>query len=737
MITKMKYNKEGIKLNANDLNTSLSIDEALTYGQIKMPTKIKQVSRGRVVYKDSCINKLSWHYILTKENIDNLKDLPAIDVLADYGIDIEGIEKIQPVYKAMKKRYDWDMMPIEDIKKTKEYKRAVKLVREKFGGTLNDGSKLFDYQIEGAALIIAKKRLLIAYDMGLGKTRTSIVGTYSDPANKKILIVTMSRNINDWIRELEILGLADDYIILNTPNDLKSKKRIHIVSYEKWATARYKKEYTAKIYNNCPICSSLSGWHKNLQYCLHCKSKPKKEYYASNDLPKVCPCCSINWVAGSEFCKCCGFSVISKKAEGLHAYYKNNMYQACIVDEIQFIKNGNSIRSKAVRKINTKSRIGLSGTPAENGAEDLFYILLWITGGKSRFEDPMTNRPYSKRRNGEENFRAYYGGGSKQRVLDATTVKIRASHHKDLWRLLDTLMIRKTKEDEEVKEEVKVPPPNHIRMHLEMTKADKTLYEKILDQFREWYKNELAKKETMKVSGINYKINSIEICSWIDKLRKAASCPWIFPEYNALTAEEPTKITYLKNKASEYIRKGNKILVFTSHRATAEHLGILLDGFMPRVSAGFIHGGVRMDYRFELMRRFQDPNDDLSILVMTIKSGAESYTLTQAKAVFIYDLDFNGKKLEQCYSRAVRLGQKDVVDIHWLIAIDTIDANMHGLIISKVGGVDLAIDREQFDFKEVAKQFEGKGSERLTTNIDYELFAKQMLGRGTKRVDVV
>ena len=95
---------------------------------------------------------------------------------------------------------------------------------------------------------------------------------------------------------------------------------------------------------------------------------------------------------------------------------------------------------------------------------------------------------------------------------------------------------------------------------------------------------------------------------------------------------------------------------------------------------------------------------------------------------------YNAKKIEQCYSRAVRLGQRDEVEITWLITIDTIEANIHSLVLSKQSGVDLAIDRQELDFAEVAKEFEGQNVAQSST-LDYEAFAREMLSRGTTRHD--
>jgi SNF2 family DNA or RNA helicase len=265
--------------------------------------------------------------------------------------------------------------------------------------------------------------------------------------------------------------------------------------------------------------------------------------------------------------------------------------------------------------------------------------------------------------------------------------------------------------------------------------AERELYDKLVEQFRKWYEEELDKKAKAEMRGEKYKINTIEICTWMDKLRKAASCPWTFPDYDALTGRTTAKLQYLENKVKDYVRRGQKVLLFSGHKETIEQLKLNLDEIIPGRYAEYIHGEVPIEYRWDVMKRFQDPNDPLSILIMSHRTGAESYTLTEAKAVFIVDLDFNGKKIEQCYSRAVRLGQKDVVDVHWLLGINTIDVNIHGVVLSKISGVNLAVDRQELDFAALAHEFEGD-SKSAAHVIDMEQFAKDMLKGGTKREEI-
>lgn len=720
----INYNSKEILFIPKNINEALLFNEAKT--------------TGRLYERD-----FEFHPLIVYKNIEDISNLPAIKHFKDWGIHFEKEQRIRDVYRARRKRYLNSMVRIEEVKKTKRYQEAFQLVEDQFGGIFQDGTRLFEYQKEVAALMITKKRLLNALDMGLGKTRTTIVGLCADPGNKRCLIITMSRNINDWVNEFKALGLEDEYIILQKKTDMDSEKRFHIVSYEKWAKSRVM--FTFLPNEECPECGHDRFWNMHLGYCSLCKKTQKRlsdEVYSERDLPKKCPYCKYPWKGHYE-CKHCGFSVIKNRKKALYQYY-SNQYDACAIDEGQIIKNGSSKRSQAVRRVNTKSRFVLSGTPAENGTDDLFWILAWLTGCDHRFDDPIAAelgnpRPFQGYgKVGEEHFRQFFSGGKRKALLDIDDVRPRVSNEVKLWDLLDTLMIRKKKTDEEVEKEINVPEPRHHRMHLTLYEAERELYDDILSQFRDWYALENSRKEAAKSRGETYRISTIEICQWLDKLRKAASSPWQFPQYDVSKGITTTKLEFLKNKAKDLLRRNKKILVFSGHKTTVEELGVLLEGVVPGKEAGYIHGGVKMSNRWEMMNRFQDPKDPLSILVMSHRTGAESYTLTQAKAVFLYDLDFNAKKIEQCYSRAVRTGQQDIVDIYWMIGLDTIDANMHGLVLSKQSGVDLAIDRTELDMDKIAKQFKGDmnnvGSSAST--IDYVKFASEMLGRGTLRADV-
>lgn len=745
-MAKINYSKLGVIVKPESLQEAMNITECFD-GENTKP------------------ENLSWHSLVTRSK-EPLGQTHPINEMESWGVclDKETMIKTDTILRTKRKIYRRSMLPLSEWKETLEFKKARERVESMFGKPMKDGRVLFPYQLDLAAYIVCVKRCLNSFSMGLGKTISTLVGLASDPTNKLNLIITMSRNINDWVNELNILGFEEnkDYIILKKPADLKKTDGIkfHLVSYEKWSTERV--TFRKKVHTECPNCNSGIGFNRQLQYCTFCKLKAEPilverhgkmafDRWSEIDLPKNCPGCGCEWKNGSLTCssecsylhngieevRTCDYSVVEKRTPSLSHYYHKG-YDGVAVDEAHYIRNVDSQRAKSVLKIKARTRVLLTGTPAENEVTDLYFLLGWLTGFSSSYEDPIeamkgTPKPFSGHgKVGLENFRTFYGGGSKRRVLDVDSVEARVGHHEQLWKILDTVMIRKKRTDDDVKDYIAVPEPKHIRYHLELLPAERELYDLIVTRFREWYENEVVKKEAAERRGEKYRINSIMICTWMDKLRKAASCPWTFPEYDVLKGRTTAKLQYIENKVKDFVRRGQKVLLFSGHKETIEQLKLALDEIIPGRFAEYIHGDVAMQYRWDVMKRFQDPDDPLSILIMSHRTGAESYTLTEAKGVFIVDLDFNGKKLEQCYSRAVRLGQKDEVEIHWTLGINTIDVNIHGVVLSKISGVDLAVDREGLDFSALANEFEGD-TKAAASALDMEQFAKDMLKGGTSR----
>lgn len=694
--------KTGIKFTGqNTLNEQLRQERILKqikYFRTFNAVMFKGNDRSREIVKEA----LSWDMLL-HDNPNKLEEHEVFEHLKNSNILVNNFKDAEAVFKRKKARHDIFSSSLEEFKETEVFQNARQQVVNVHGHELVDGTFLYDYQVDCAALIVGRRRLLNAMDMGLGKTRTTIAGLTADPRNKKIIIVTMSRNIQDWESEIVALGFGDDYIELKNPSHMKSTKRIHLVSYERWVQETSKKEINPNT----------------------------DEAYSS--FPDNCPQCNEKWALGHSACSC-GFTFFSKRKKPLYKYF-NRSYDAAAIDEGHLIKNGNTARCRSIMAIKTKTRVLLSGTPAENGASDLFWPLAWLLGDNLHFWNKVSYTKFEAYQTfGERCFKHVYGGIDKKTLMDSAGITSRTSNTKELWELQDRFVFRKLKSDEDVKNVIRIPKPIHHRLHIEQTEPEKALYANIMTQFNEWFKNMKAERYACKMKGIPYSGSSLEITVWLEKLRRAASAPWLHEDFNNPENVPLSKLQFMTEHIQQMASKKKKMLVFTAHKATSEELGMLLGFIVPGYEAAYIHGGVPMERRKDLLKRFQDPNDSLSILIMTMKTGAESYTLTEAKSVVLWDLDYNAKKIEQCYSRAVRIGQKDAVDIFWLINVDTIDANLHSLILSKQSSVDLAIDRKELDFAEIAKEFEGQKVAHAG-NFDYEQFATEMLSRGNSRTE--
>lgn len=71
--------------------------------------------------------------------------------------------------------------------------------------------------------------------------------------------------------------------------------------------------------------------------------------------------------------------------------YKAQIFDACFIDEAQFIKNPTSLGAKAVKAVQAKHRFALTGTPIENTLSELWSIFDFgyagIFGDIEQFEE--------------------------------------------------------------------------------------------------------------------------------------------------------------------------------------------------------------------------------------------------------------------------------------------------------------------------------------------------------------
>merc|ERR1711994_43656 len=85
-----------------------------------------------------------------------------------------------------------------------------------------------------------------------------------------------------------------------------------------------------------------------------------------------------------------------------------------------------------------------------------------------------------------------------------------------------------------------------------------------------------------------------------------------------------------------------------------------------------LKGSMSLSKRKKALEQFEsDPN--VSVFVLSVRSGAVGLTLTAANHVFMLEPPFNPALHRQAINRVYRLGQKKKVHIHTLIMRDSIE----------------------------------------------------------------
>ena len=111
------------------------------------------------------------------------------------------------------------------------------------------------------------------------------------------------------------------------------------------------------------------------------------------------------------------------------------------------------------------------------------------------------------------------------------------------------------------------------------------------------------------------------------------------------------------------------------------------------VAAGY-YGGVDMDERPGIIRRFQDPEDDLRFLIANPQTAGYGLTLTTADLAIYYSNSYNLELRLQSEDRIHRIGQKRRPVYIDIFAPDTVDEKIMTALRSKRDVAELVMRGE-------------------------------------------
>jgi SWI/SNF-related matrix-associated actin-dependent regulator 1 of chromatin subfamily A len=146
------------------------------------------------------------------------------------------------------------------------------------------------------------------------------------------------------------------------------------------------------------------------------------------------------------------------------------------------------------------------------------------------------------------------------------------------------------------------------------------------------------------------------------------------------------KLTQSINWIADFLESDEKLVVFAVHKFVID---ALMEAFKGK--AVKIDGSVKNEDRQTAVDKFQN-DDNIRLFVGNIQAAGVGITLTKASNVAFLELPWTPGALVQAEDRVHRIGQKDAVTVHYLLAAGTIEEKIARLIDSKRKILDRVLD---------------------------------------------
>ncbi len=342
------------------------------------------------------------------------------------------------------------------------------------------------------------------------------------------------------------------------------------------------------------------------------------------------------------------------------AMLKEIEFNYAILDESQNIKNPLSETSKAVRLLNARNRLALTGTPVENNTMDLWsqfaFVNPGLLGDQAFFKENFM-RPIEKEQNME--------------VAES------------LRKLIFPFILRRTKED--VAKEL--PPKVENIVYSPMLEAQQKLY----DKWRTAYRDSILKE--IESQGLNK--SKFKVLEGLTRLRQIACHPELVdPKF----MDNAGKFDALMEMIDEIISEKHKVLIFSQFVKMLH----IIRRHLEEKGIGFSYLDGSTKDRQAAVDLFQN-NDDIRIFLISLKAGGTGLNLTAADYVIHYDPWWNPAVEMQATDRAYRIGQTRKVFAYKLISKDSVEEKIVRLQEKKKSLVKTLISTEEAFFKSLTK----------------------------------
>ncbi|MFB6367563.1 DEAD/DEAH box helicase [Paenibacillus elgii] len=427
-------------------------------------------------------------------------------------------------------------------------------------------------------------------------------------------------------------------------DDMGLGKTIQFIAYLLRVTEESEATRTAPALLICPT-SVLGNWQKELErfaptlrvYLHYGPQRPKGEMFseAIRDFDLVITSYNLAQMDETEL--------------------SSITWNAICLDEAQNIKNVYTKQSAAIRRLDARHRIALTGTPIENRLTELWSIFDFMNpgylGSLSEFQHRYV-QPIEK--NGDE---ALIGRVQK---------------------LIRPFLLRRVKKDPAI--QLDLPDKYESKAYVTLTAEQAALYENVVEDLMQ----RLDTLTGMEKKGL--------ILATLTKLKQICDHPALFLKERDSSSQEnrsaSAKVTRLLEMLQEAREEGDQCLIFTQFVEMGHMLKATVEQEMGE-RVFFLHGGVPKKQRDAMIASFQAPDvpakDRIGVFILSLKAGGTGLNLTAANHVFHFDRWWNPAVENQATDRAFRIGQTRDVQVHKFVTLGTLEERIDEMIERKQG----------------------------------------------------
>lgn len=341
-------------------------------------------------------------------------------------------------------------------------------------------------------------------------------------------------------------------------------------------------------------------------------------------------------------------------------WLKQYNFNYIILDESQTIKNPDSLRYSAVRLLQSRNKITMTGTPVENNTFDLYGQLSFACPGL------LGTRQF---------FRDHYST-----PIDKFKDNKRAIA---LKKKVSPFILRRTKK--EVATEL--PDKTEMVLYCEMGAAQKNAYDACKDEYRNFL---LGEKEE------DLPKHTLHMLKGLTQLRQICNSPALLRD-DLLHGTSSSKITTLMEEI-ETRSPQHKILVFSQFVAMLD----LIRKELKSRNIAFEYLTGKTKNRESRVDNFQK-NEEVRVFLISLKAGGTGLNLTEADYVYLVDPWWNPAAENQAIDRSYRIGQRKNVVAVRLICPDTIEEKIMKLQETKKELVNDLIQTDGSVLKSLSK----------------------------------